>query len=86
MTLSALLVCADEAAAHVLLHVLEELSIRVESCPDFARAAFRANQERFDVIVVDGESSAEYTIYFKMFRKCTDSGSGDRSERTSLSR
>src|SRR5215475_6247152 len=58
MTLSALLVCADEAAAHVLLHVLKELSIRVESCPDFARAAIRANQERFDVIIIDGVSSA----------------------------
>ena len=59
MTLSALLVCADEAAAHVLLHVLKELSIRVESCPDFARAAIRANQERFDAVIVDGESSAQ---------------------------
>jgi len=58
MTLSALLVCADEVAAHVLLLVLKELSIRVESCPDFARAAIRANQERFDVIIIDGESSA----------------------------
>ena len=59
MTLSALLVCADEAAAHVLLHVLEELSIRVESCPDFVRAAIRTNQERFDAVIVDGESSKE---------------------------
>lgn len=59
MTLSALLVCADEAAAHVLLHVLKELSIRVESCPDCARASIRANQERFDAIIIDGQSSAE---------------------------
>jgi DNA-binding NarL/FixJ family response regulator len=59
MTLSALLVCADEAAAHVLLHVLKELSILVESCPDFARAAIRANQERFDAVIIDGQSSAE---------------------------
>jgi DNA-binding NarL/FixJ family response regulator len=59
MTLSALLVCADEVAAHVLLLVLKELSIRVESCPDIARAAIRANQERFDAIIVDGDSSAQ---------------------------
>ena len=59
MTLSALLVYADEAAAHVLLHVLKELGVRVESCPDFARAAIRANQERFDAIIVDGESTKE---------------------------
>ncbi len=59
MTLSALLVCADEAAAQVLRRVLGELSIRVESCPDFSRAAFRLAQERFDVVIVDGESDAE---------------------------
>jgi CheY-like chemotaxis protein len=59
MTLSALLVCVDEAAAQVLRRVLEELSIGVESCPDFARAAFRLAQERFDVVIVDGRSNAE---------------------------
>ena len=59
MTLSALLVCTDKAAAEVLSRVLRELSIRVESCPDFARASIRAAQERFDVIIVDGQSGAE---------------------------
>ncbi len=59
MTLSALLVCQDDAAAGVLRQVLKELNIRVESCPDFVRAAMRAAQERFDVVIVDGESSAE---------------------------
>ncbi len=59
MTLSALLVCADETAAGVLRQVLEELNIRVESCPDFVRAGIRAAQERFDVIIVDGKSTAD---------------------------
>lgn len=59
MTLSALLVCVDETAAQVLRRVLEELSIRVESCPDFARAAIRLAQERFDLVIVDGGSNAE---------------------------
>ena len=59
MTLSALLVCTDKAAAEVLSRVLKELSIRVESCPDFARASIRAAQERFDAIIVDGQSGAE---------------------------
>jgi CheY-like chemotaxis protein len=59
MTLSALLVCVDEAAAQVLRRVLAELSIRVESCQDFSRAAMRLAQERFDALIVDGESSAE---------------------------
>lgn len=59
MTLSALLVCMDEAAAQVLRRVLEELSIGVESCPDFARASIRLAQDRFDVVIVDGESNAD---------------------------
>ena len=59
MTLSALLVCVDEAAAHVLRQVLEELSIRVESCPDFLRAGVRLAQERYDVVIVDAKSNAQ---------------------------
>ena len=59
MTLSALLVSADETSAQVLRQVLEELSIRVESCPDFARAEFRLAQERFDVVLIDGDSGME---------------------------
>jgi DNA-binding NarL/FixJ family response regulator len=59
MTLSALLVCVDEAAAQVLRQVLGELSIGVESCPDFARAAFRLAQERFDVVIVDGKTQED---------------------------
>jgi len=59
MTLTALLVCVDDAAAQVLRRVLEELSVRVESCPDFGRASMRLAQERFDVLIVDGESNEE---------------------------
>ena len=59
MTLSALLVCTDQAAADVLLRVLKELGIRVESCPNFARASIRAAQERFDAIIANGQSAAE---------------------------
>ena len=59
MTLSALLVCTDKAAADVLSRVLKELSIRFEFCPDLARASIRAAQERFDGIIIDGHSSAE---------------------------
>ncbi len=49
----------DEAASDVLKRVLKELGIRVESCPDFPRAGIRANQERFDAVIVDGPSSKE---------------------------
>ncbi|MGC1452515.1 MAG: response regulator [Candidatus Sulfotelmatobacter sp.] len=59
MTLSALLVCVDEASAQLLQRVLEELDIRVEACPDFVRAAIRLAQQRFDVLIVDGDSNAE---------------------------
>jgi DNA-binding response OmpR family regulator len=61
MTLSALLVCTDKNAAQVLDRVLKELNIGVESCPDFARAAIRSEQERYDAIIVDGDSSRDVT-------------------------
>jgi response regulator of citrate/malate metabolism len=59
MTLTALLVCVDQAAADVLRRVLVELSIHVELCQEFSRAAMRLAQDRFDVVIVDGESNAE---------------------------
>jgi hypothetical protein len=49
----------DKAAAEILSRVLNELSIRVEACPDFARASIRSAQERFDAIIIDAHSSAE---------------------------
>lgn len=58
MTLSSLLVCADEADAQVLGKALKELDIRAESCPDLARAAIRLAQDRFDVVVLDCKSRA----------------------------
>lgn len=68
MTLSALLVCVDGNTAEILQGVLRELSIRVESCPDFGRASIRAAQDRYDVIIVDGESSAEVTSFLRETR------------------
>jgi DNA-binding NarL/FixJ family response regulator len=53
MSLSSLLVCPDGPSAQMLRRVLEELSIRVESCSDTGRAAFRLAQERFDAVIVD---------------------------------
>ena len=53
MSLSSLLVCPDEPSALMLRRVLEELGIRVESCDDTGRAAFRLAQERFDAVIVD---------------------------------
>ncbi len=53
MTLSSLLVCADETSGDVLCRVLNELGIKVESCADEVRAGVRLAQERFDLIVLD---------------------------------
>lgn len=68
MTLSALLVCVDEAAGQVLRQVLEELSIRAETCLDFPRAAIRLAQVRFDLLVVDGESGKEVSALLQETR------------------
>ena len=68
MTLSALLVSVDEKAAEVLRRVLHELSIKVESCPEFGRAAMRIAQDRFDVIIVDSDSGEEVTALLRETR------------------
>ena len=53
MTLTSLIVCADEVTAQELGVVLEELKIQVEVCSETLRAAVRLAQERFDLIVLD---------------------------------
>jgi CheY-like chemotaxis protein len=58
MTLSSLLVCADEAVNEVLRGVLDELGIKVEVCKDEVRAAVRLAQERFDLLVLDCKTPA----------------------------
>ncbi len=69
MTLSALLVCVDEAAGKVLRQVLEELSIQVEDCPDLVRAAIRLAQQRFDVVIVDGANNSEVIALLRESRQ-----------------
>jgi CheY-like chemotaxis protein len=59
MKLSSLLVCADEDAIQVLRRVLEDLSIRVELCPDAVRAGVRLAQERYDLIILDFGTQAD---------------------------
>ena len=68
MTLSALLVCTDAAATDVLCRVLDELNVRVETCDDFPRAGIRIAQQRFDVIIVDGQSANETLSLLKETR------------------
>ncbi len=59
MTLSSLLVCADEASVQVLKRVLDELGIQVELCPDAVRAAVRVAQQRFDLLILDCETQSD---------------------------
>ena len=59
MTLSSLLVCADEVSVQVLRRVLEDLGIQVELCSDAVRAAVRVAQERFDLLILDCETQAD---------------------------
>jgi CheY-like chemotaxis protein len=68
MTLSSRLVCADEATAQILRHVLEELDIRVESCPDVIRAGIRLAQERFDCVILDCDSQADVIVLLREVR------------------
>ena len=70
MTLSSLLVCADEAAAQILRRVLEELGIQVELCPDAVRAAVRLAQERYDLLIVDCEQKQDVV---SILRECRSS-------------
>lgn len=59
MTLSALLVCANEESSRLLQRVLAELSIGVEPCPDFVRAGIRLAQQRFDVVILEGTTTKQ---------------------------
>jgi CheY-like chemotaxis protein len=59
MTLTSLIVCADEAEVRELRGVLEELKIQVELCPDRLRAAVRLAQERYDLIVLDCKKQSD---------------------------
>jgi DNA-binding NarL/FixJ family response regulator len=75
MTLSALFVCVDEASAQLLQRVLDELSIRVERCPDFVRAGIRLAQERFDVVLVEGQSNRQAASLLKEIQQSRLNGS-----------
>jgi CheY-like chemotaxis protein len=68
MTLSSLLVCADEADARILGKVLAELDIRVEPCPDSGRAAIRLAQDHFDLVILDCESRSDLLALLREIR------------------
>jgi len=75
MTLSALLVCVEEAPAEVLRRVLEELNIQAEMCADPVRATVRLAQERFDLLILDCETQDEVIALLNESRSSRASGS-----------
>lgn len=69
MTLSSLLVCANQTDAKVLRKVLEDLAIRFESCPDLARAAIRLAQDHFDLVLLDCDSRSDLLTLLEEIRQ-----------------
>ena len=53
MSLTSLLVCADDHAIKVLSHILGDLSIKVETSADAASAMSRLAAQSFDAVVID---------------------------------
>jgi CheY-like chemotaxis protein len=58
MAFTALLVCADAEAVHVLGRILKDMDIGVENCGDLRAAAVRLSEQPFDVLVVDCKDEA----------------------------
>jgi CheY-like chemotaxis protein len=75
MTLTSLVVSADEAAVQELRRVLEELKIHVELCPDAVRAAVRWAQERFDLIILDCKKQSDVISLLNESRSSRVNGS-----------
>jgi PilZ domain len=74
MNLSSLLVCADEASEQVLREVLDELGIRVESCPDAVRGGVRLAQDHFDLLIADCEKQSDLKHLLKDCHSSRGSG------------
>jgi CheY-like chemotaxis protein len=74
MNLSSLLVCAEETATRILRGVLDELSIRVELCPDPIRAGVRLAQQHFDLVILDCEKPSEITDLLRESHSSRGSG------------
>lgn len=74
MNLSSLLVCADKTSAEILSRVLEELNVRVELCADPVRAGVRLAQDRFDLLILDGENRPDVSALLRESRSSQTTG------------
>lgn len=59
MTLTSLVVCADEATSQLLRCILENLGISVEQCEAGTDGRARLNQKTFDSVLIDCENESE---------------------------
>jgi DNA-binding NarL/FixJ family response regulator len=62
MTLSSLVISADQASGEKLRGVLDDLGFKVESCAEEARAAVRLAQEHYDLLVLDCPTKAAVAL------------------------
>ena len=68
MSLRALVFCSDEKTLRVLRHVLSELDIQVEHCPQTDTAINKLTRQRFEAVVVDCSQAHAASQVFRSAR------------------
>ncbi len=69
MELRALLFTSDGGSTATLCHVLDELGLQAEICPELLVAVGRLSTERYDAIIVDWSNETEAAILLKTARE-----------------
>jgi protein TonB len=69
MELRALLFTSDGGSTATLCHVLDELGIQAEICPELLVAVGRLSHERYDAILVDWTQETEAAVLLKTARE-----------------
>jgi len=69
MELRALLFTSDGGSTATLCHVLDELGLQAEICPELLVAVGRLSTERYDAIIVDWSQETEAAILLKTARE-----------------
>jgi protein TonB len=69
MDLRALLFSSDGGSTATLCHVLDELGVQAEICPELLVAVGRLSTERYDAIIVDWTQETEAALLLKTARE-----------------
>jgi len=69
MALRALLFSSDGSATSALCHILTDLGIEAEICPEMLVAVERVSRESYDAILVDWDQETEATFLLKTARE-----------------